>query len=165
MGTVFPMEQARITVDGPALRDDRMRKGMELADVARAAGITASYLSRVELHSLSVRPRTYRAIRRAVYGSADESPQQGGDMTATSEFAAAPAQIERYLTAAEYAELEEVSLKTIYNGVRLKGWPHHRIGRQIKFSAAQIEEIRAMQRFDADPARRPPRRKRRPRAA
>jgi transcriptional regulator with XRE-family HTH domain len=50
-----------------------MRQGLEMAKVADAAGITRSYLSRLETGKATgrVRPGTYAALRKAV--NADET--------------------------------------------------------------------------------------------
>lgn len=60
------MERAPVTfqVHGPALRKERMDQGLELGSVAEAAGITASYLSRLETGARTrMRPATYHALR------------------------------------------------------------------------------------------------------
>lgn len=56
----------RLTVDGAAVRDERMRQGLEIADVAARVGISRSFLSRIELHSVPIRPRTYRSLCKAL---------------------------------------------------------------------------------------------------
>lgn len=74
--------------------------------------------------------------------------------------------VERLMTVKEFADIEEMSTKAVYDGVKYRGWPHYRRGANggvIKFSVAQLLEIREMQRVSADPNRRPPRR--RPRRA
>jgi transcriptional regulator with XRE-family HTH domain len=60
------MQHPRIKVDGPAIRQFRMLQGLEIADVAARAGISRSYLSRIEVNSLWLRPRTYRALCEAL---------------------------------------------------------------------------------------------------
>lgn len=58
---------ATFQVHGPALRKERMDQGLELGSVAEAAGITASYLSRLETGARNrMRPATYTALRTAL---------------------------------------------------------------------------------------------------
>lgn len=64
--TFYDMHQPRIKVDGPGVRRVRMLQGLEIADVAARVGISRSYLSRIEVNSLPLRPRTYRALHRAL---------------------------------------------------------------------------------------------------
>ncbi|MFI1580082.1 helix-turn-helix domain-containing protein [Embleya sp. NPDC020630] len=52
----------RFTVDGPAVRQLRMARGLEMVDVAARVGIDRAYLSRVECHSLRMTARTFLAL-------------------------------------------------------------------------------------------------------
>ncbi|MGW7001310.1 helix-turn-helix domain-containing protein [Streptomyces sp. NPDC054933] len=58
-------QPATYQVNGAALRIRRMNRGVEIAELAQAAGITPSYLSRVEVGTASgrMRPGTYTALR------------------------------------------------------------------------------------------------------
>lgn len=64
------MEQppATFQVNGAALRRTRMRQGIGMQAAADAAGITRSYLSRLETGTASgrMRPDTYVALRTAL---------------------------------------------------------------------------------------------------
>ncbi|MEU4967846.1 helix-turn-helix domain-containing protein [Streptomyces smyrnaeus] len=63
------MEQPPATyqVNGAAVRTIRMRHGLDQAQAAHAAGITASYLSRLETGTrMRMRPDTYAALRTAL---------------------------------------------------------------------------------------------------
>ncbi|MEV0691821.1 helix-turn-helix transcriptional regulator [Streptomyces sp. NPDC050388] len=56
--------RATYEVDGSAIRKRRMALGMQIADLARNAGITRSYVSRLETGvRRQVRPPTYKALR------------------------------------------------------------------------------------------------------
>lgn len=71
-------------------------------------------------------------------------------------------EIERLLSVEEFAKLEDLSPRSVYEGVRTYGWPHYRRGpkgKVIKFSVAQILEIREMQRVPANPTARSSRRR------
>ncbi|WP_329424060.1 helix-turn-helix domain-containing protein [Streptomyces sp. NBC_01268] len=54
-------------VDGAAIRKLRMSSGLQIADLARRSGITASYLSRLETSARRrMRPPKYVALRTAL---------------------------------------------------------------------------------------------------
>ncbi|MFF9200017.1 helix-turn-helix domain-containing protein [Streptomyces sp. NPDC014779] len=54
-------------VDGAAIRERRMSSGIAIADLARRAGITPSYLSRLETGVRRfMRPPKYMALREAL---------------------------------------------------------------------------------------------------
>ncbi|MGY1439464.1 helix-turn-helix domain-containing protein [Streptomyces reniochalinae] len=58
---------ATYQVSGSALRTERMDQGLGLQQVADAAGITASYLSRLETGVRTrMRPATYHALRKSL---------------------------------------------------------------------------------------------------
>ncbi|NWF25302.1 helix-turn-helix transcriptional regulator [Streptomyces sp. PKU-EA00015] len=60
------------TVDGDAIREERMQAGLEISDLAERAGISRRYLSHLEYGTRSrMRPRTYTALRAAL-NSTDE---------------------------------------------------------------------------------------------
>ncbi|UNZ20570.1 helix-turn-helix transcriptional regulator [Streptomyces sp. 891-h] len=69
------MEQPPATyqVNGAAVRHIRMRHGLDQKQAARAAGITASYLSRLETGTRTqMRPDTYAALRTALCATDDQ---------------------------------------------------------------------------------------------
>lgn len=52
-----------ITVNGFALREIRLRSGVDLASFAEQVGVTRSYLSKIELgRNTRVSPQTYAAL-------------------------------------------------------------------------------------------------------
>ncbi|MFB7219383.1 helix-turn-helix domain-containing protein [Streptomyces sp. NPDC056227] len=54
-------------VDGPAIRERRMSRGIRIADLARTAGISRSYLQRLETGvRRHMRPPAYVALRTAL---------------------------------------------------------------------------------------------------
>ncbi|MBD0707363.1 MULTISPECIES: helix-turn-helix domain-containing protein [unclassified Streptomyces] len=54
-------------MDGAAIRRTRMSQGFQIADLARRAGITPSYLSRLETGARrNMRPPNYDALRTAL---------------------------------------------------------------------------------------------------
>lgn len=54
-------------VDGTAIRETRMSKGLKTADLARTAGISRSYLTRLEIGvRRHMRPPAYVALRSAL---------------------------------------------------------------------------------------------------
>lgn len=61
-------------VIGAALRKARMRQGLLPKDVAAAAGLSRSYIQRLETGSASgrMRPGNYAALRTAVTATDDE---------------------------------------------------------------------------------------------
>jgi transcriptional regulator with XRE-family HTH domain len=61
-------------VDGDALREARMRKGLLPKEVAEASGLSRSYIQRLETGSASgrMRPGNYVALRTAVTATDDE---------------------------------------------------------------------------------------------
>ncbi|MGA4864172.1 helix-turn-helix domain-containing protein [Streptomyces lavendulocolor] len=55
------------TVDGVAIREERMQAGLEISDLAAAAGISRRYLSHLENGTRNrMRPRRYTALRAAL---------------------------------------------------------------------------------------------------
>ena len=58
------------------------------------------------------------------------------------------------MTMTELAELFQISRSHAYELKKEQDWPHHQFGKQIRFSAEDVEAIRAMNR---KPARRDPR--------
>lgn len=68
--------QPTFWVNGTAVRDRRMALGIEITELADAAGITASYLSRIEVGTATgrMRPRKYAALRTAL-GVQPDDPQ------------------------------------------------------------------------------------------
>ncbi|MFD4263974.1 helix-turn-helix domain-containing protein [Streptomyces sp. NPDC058534] len=59
--------RATYEVDGAAIRKLRMARGIQIADLARNARITRSYLSRLETGvRRQMRPPTYSALRNAL---------------------------------------------------------------------------------------------------
>lgn len=60
------MQSPRLRVNGAEVREERMRQGLEIADVAARVGITRSYLSRIEVNSRRLRPKTYQALINAL---------------------------------------------------------------------------------------------------
>jgi transcriptional regulator with XRE-family HTH domain len=59
--------RATYEVDGAAIRKLRMERGIKIADLARNARITRSYLSRLETGvRRQMRPPTYTALRTAL---------------------------------------------------------------------------------------------------
>ncbi|MFJ2731446.1 helix-turn-helix domain-containing protein [Streptomyces sp. NPDC087317] len=65
--------RATYEVDGAAIRRLRMERGFQIADLARTARITGSYLSRLETGvRRRVRPPTYAALRTALGVEADD---------------------------------------------------------------------------------------------
>jgi transcriptional regulator with XRE-family HTH domain len=56
-------QRPTVEVDGGEIRRERLRNGMEMADLAEAAGITANYLSRIETGTRRrLRPSKYAAL-------------------------------------------------------------------------------------------------------
>ncbi|MFJ7417927.1 helix-turn-helix domain-containing protein [Streptomyces uncialis] len=54
-------------VDGDAIREERMRAGVEIADMAARAGLSRRYLSHLETGSRRrMRPGRYAALREAL---------------------------------------------------------------------------------------------------
>jgi transcriptional regulator with XRE-family HTH domain len=54
-------------VDGSAIRELRKSRGIRIADLARTAGISRSYLTRLEIGvRRQMRPPTYVALRTAL---------------------------------------------------------------------------------------------------
>ncbi|MFE1903853.1 helix-turn-helix domain-containing protein [Streptomyces gardneri] len=54
-------------VDGAAIRKIRMSRGIPIADLARRAGISRSYLTRLEIGvRRHMRPHTYAALHEAL---------------------------------------------------------------------------------------------------
>lgn len=73
--------RATYEVDGAAIRRVRMSRGIQIADLARNAHITRSYLSRLETGvRRQMRPPTYTALRTALGVDADD-----GQLLAPSE--------------------------------------------------------------------------------
>ncbi|WP_073946480.1 helix-turn-helix domain-containing protein [Streptomyces kebangsaanensis] len=65
--------RATYEVDGAAIRRLRMARGIQMADLARTARITPSYLSRLETGvRRQMRPPTYTALRTALGVEADD---------------------------------------------------------------------------------------------
>ncbi|MEV6790869.1 helix-turn-helix transcriptional regulator [Streptomyces sp. NPDC051320] len=65
--------RATYEVDGAAIRTIRMARGIQIADLARTARITRSYLSRLETGvRRQMRPPTYTALRTALGIQADD---------------------------------------------------------------------------------------------
>jgi len=61
-------------VDGAAIRKARMARGIQMADLARTARITSSYLSRLETGvRRQMRPPTYQALRTALGIATDDN--------------------------------------------------------------------------------------------
>ncbi|MFG3154263.1 helix-turn-helix domain-containing protein [Streptomyces sp. NPDC048219] len=59
--------RATYEVDGAAIRRLRMARGIQIADLARTARITRSYLTRLETGvRRQMRPPTYLALRTAL---------------------------------------------------------------------------------------------------
>ena len=66
-------------VDGTAICTKRMNAGMEVQQLAEAAGITASYLRKIERGDRPrMRPGAYQALRAALNANEDEllAPQR-----------------------------------------------------------------------------------------
>ena len=64
---VMERPPATFQVSGAALRRTRMRQGLGLRQTAQAAGITRSYLQRLETGARTrMRPQTYAALRTAL---------------------------------------------------------------------------------------------------
>ncbi len=66
-------------VDGTAICTKRMNAGMEVQQLAKAAGITASYLRKIERGDRPrMRPGAYQALRAALKANEDEllAPQR-----------------------------------------------------------------------------------------
>jgi transcriptional regulator with XRE-family HTH domain len=60
-------------VDGTAICTKRMQAGMEVQQLAQAAGITASYLRKLERGDRTrMRPGNYQALRAALNANEDE---------------------------------------------------------------------------------------------
>ena len=60
-------------VDGTAICTKRMNAGMEVQQLAEAAGITASYLRKIERGDRTrMRPGAYQALRAALNATKDE---------------------------------------------------------------------------------------------
>lgn len=54
-------------VDGDAIREERMRAGLEISEVAERAGISRRYLSHLENGTrMRMRPSRYAALRTAL---------------------------------------------------------------------------------------------------
>jgi transcriptional regulator with XRE-family HTH domain len=77
------MQRPRLKLDGPRVRTKRMGLGLEIEDVATRVGISRSFLSRIELHSVAVRPRTHKALRSAL--SCDDESADPDDLLAGGE--------------------------------------------------------------------------------
>ncbi|MFF2405764.1 helix-turn-helix domain-containing protein [Streptomyces sp. NPDC058092] len=59
--------QPTFEVDGAAIRELRMSRGIRIADLARTAGISRSYLTRLEIGvRRHMRPPAYVALRTAL---------------------------------------------------------------------------------------------------
>lgn len=59
--------QPTFEVDGTAIRELRMSRGIQIADLARTAGISRSYLTRLEIGvRRHMRPPAYVALRTAL---------------------------------------------------------------------------------------------------
>lgn len=56
----------RFTVDGPEARRLRVSQGLKGVDVASRVGIDRAYLSRVESHSLRMKPQRFLALCEAL---------------------------------------------------------------------------------------------------
>lgn len=68
-------------VDGAAIRELRMSRGIQIADLARTAGITRSYLQRLETGvRRRMRPPAYVALRTAL-----GVPQEDTQLLATTD--------------------------------------------------------------------------------
>lgn len=68
--------RATYEVDGAEIRRRRMARGMRIADLARAAGISHSYLSRLETgRRRQMRPPNFSALRSALGVDADADDQ------------------------------------------------------------------------------------------
>lgn len=65
--------RATYEVDGTAIRKFRMARGIQIADLARTARISRSYLQRLETGARrQMRPPTYTALRTALGIDADD---------------------------------------------------------------------------------------------
>lgn len=54
-------------MNGFALREIRIRSGVDIAPLARQIGVTRSYLAKIELgHSVRVSPSVFSAIQQAL---------------------------------------------------------------------------------------------------
>jgi transcriptional regulator with XRE-family HTH domain len=73
-------EPPTVKVNGAAIRKIRMSAGREMRDLAAEAGITRSYLNRLEVGSrLRMRPSTYRALSEALAATEDQLLASGED--------------------------------------------------------------------------------------
>lgn len=60
-------DQPTFEVDGPAIRKRRMEAGLNIAQLAKAAGISASYLSHIEVGTRRrMGPHCFAALRTAL---------------------------------------------------------------------------------------------------
>lgn len=60
-------------VNGAAIRKRRMQRGMDPSDLARAVGVTASYITKLERGDRShMRPGPYVALRAALEADDEE---------------------------------------------------------------------------------------------
>ena len=79
-------QPSTVEIDGTAIRRIRMSNGTEMRDLAQSAGITRSYLCRIETGSRRhLRPRTYAALRDSLGVTDDQvlakDPTEEDDMT------------------------------------------------------------------------------------
>ncbi|OKK06449.1 hypothetical protein AMK26_10555 [Streptomyces sp. CB03234] len=75
--------RATYEVDGAAIRKIRMSRGQSIADLARIAGLTSSYLSRLETGvRRRTRPPTYLALRAALGLAPDDDSLLASSETA-----------------------------------------------------------------------------------
>lgn len=67
-------------VDGDAIREERMRAGLETSQLAEDAGISRRYLSHLENGTRrNMRPRSYTALRVALNINDDRLLSMRGD--------------------------------------------------------------------------------------
>lgn len=65
--------QPTFEVNGTAIRRIRMRQGTEMSQLAEAAGISRSYLNRLEIGTRErMRPETYARLRDALKATDDQ---------------------------------------------------------------------------------------------
>jgi len=56
-----------IEVHGPAIREIRIRSGIEVADLAEMVGVKRPYIAKIELgHSRRVSPKVFKALTAAL---------------------------------------------------------------------------------------------------
>lgn len=61
------MANTTIAVNGPALREIRMRSGLGVKELADSAGVQRSYIAKIELgHSRKVSPQVFQSITQAL---------------------------------------------------------------------------------------------------